>query len=195
MTLNITLAARWLMAQSSDFRLTYKKKDGTTGVADSAAQKQFVLHYPEWSGLLCYTGIANYDQHDTAEWLPQVLVHPFGEQRGPRDVADVVASQASTSLRDIPKNVRWLTFTLIAYDKRERPHVWVISNYQSIDGPDLPEPADKFSISHDGLRGDLRCRVVTGWDRAVTRRTESRTRRPAASQAATRDTKQCNRFG
>jgi hypothetical protein len=166
MTLNITLAARWLMAQSSDFRLTHKKADGTTGIFDSAAQKQFVLHYPEWSGLLCYTGIAKHNQHDTAEWLQQVLVHPFGEPRGPRDVADIVASQASTSLRDIPKNVRWLTFTLIAYDKRERPHVWVISNYQSIDGPDLSEPADKFSISHDGPRGDIRC-IVTGWDRAV----------------------------
>jgi hypothetical protein len=81
MTLNITLAARWLMAQSSDFRLTYKKNDGTTGFKSHTAQKQFVLHYPEWSGLLCYTGIANYNQHDTVTWLQQVLVHPPDEQR------------------------------------------------------------------------------------------------------------------
>jgi hypothetical protein len=167
MTLNITLAARWLMAQSSDFRLTCRKKDGTAGIVESAAQKQFVLHYPEWSGLLCYTGIAKHDKHDTVEWLQQVLTHPGDEQRGPRDVADAVASQASSSLRSIPKKHRRLTFTLIAYDRRERPHVWVISNYQSIDSPDLPAPADKFNISHDGPRSDIRC-IVTGWDRAVT---------------------------
>jgi hypothetical protein len=171
MTLNITLAARWLMAQSSDFRLTYKKQDGTTGIIESPAQKQFVLHYPEWSGLLCYTGIAQYDQHDTAEWLQDVLVHPIGEQRGPLDVANVVASRGSAWLRDmpddIPKNARWHTFTLIAYDRRERPHVWVISNYQSTDGPNLPKPADKFNISHVGPRSDIKP-IVTGWDRAVT---------------------------
>lgn len=171
MTLNITLAARWLMAQSSDFRLTYKKKDGTIGIDESPAQKQFVLHYPEWSGLLCYTGIAKYDQHDTAKWLQKVLVHPFDEQRRPLDVANLVASQGSTWLRDIPDDIpkkdRWHTFTLIADDKGARPHVWVISNYQSTDGPDLPKPADKFSISHVGPRSDLRC-IVTGWDRAVT---------------------------
>lgn len=167
MTLNITLAARWLMAQSSDFRLTYKKQDGTTGIAESTAQKQFVLHYREWSGLLCYTGIAKYDQHDTAKWLQKVLVHPFDEQRRPLDVANVVAAQGSTWLRNIPTQDRWHTFTLIAYDKGGRPHVWVISNYQSTDGPDSPKPADKFNISHVGPRSDLRC-IVTGWDRAVT---------------------------
>jgi hypothetical protein len=167
MTLNITLAARWLMAQSSDFRLTYKKNDGTTGFESHNAQKQFVLHYPEWSGLLCYTGIAKYNQHDTVTWLQQVLVHPPDEQRRPLDVASVVASQGSTWLRDIPERYRWHTFTLIAYDKGARPHVWVISNYQSTDGPDLPKPADKFSISHIGPRSDLRC-IVTGWHLAVT---------------------------
>jgi hypothetical protein len=168
MTLNITLAARWLMAQSSDFRLTCKKRDGSTGIVESTAQKQFVLHYPEWSGLLCYTGIAKYEHHDTVEWLQQVLTHPADEHRGPRDVADAIANEASSSLRSIiPRKDRWLTFTLIAYDRRERPHVWVISNFQSIDSPDLPVPADKFNISHDGPRSDIRC-IVTGWDRAVT---------------------------
>lgn len=29
-------------------------------IDSSTAQKQFVLQYPKWSGLLCYTGIAKY---------------------------------------------------------------------------------------------------------------------------------------
>lgn len=54
MTLNITVAARWMMTQSSDFRLT------RSGVPLSdAAQKQVVLHYREWAGVVCYTGVAS----------------------------------------------------------------------------------------------------------------------------------------
>ncbi|MFT8180731.1 hypothetical protein ACLXNF_24410 [Mycobacteroides chelonae] len=167
MTLNITLAARWLMAQSSDFRLTYEKTDGTIGINSHTAQKQFVLYYTEWSGLLCYTGVAKYGSHDTAEWLTRILTHSIDEPRSPLDVANVVASEGSTWLPTIPKKYRYHTFTLIAYDRAARPNVWLISNYQSTTHADLSTPDDKFSISHIGPRSNRRS-IVTGQHAAVT---------------------------
>jgi hypothetical protein len=54
MTLNLTLAARWMIVQTSDFRLTI----GPGTPPEETAQKQVVLKYRNWTGLLCYTGIA-----------------------------------------------------------------------------------------------------------------------------------------
>src|SRR3546814_12687434 len=84
MTLNITVAARWMMTQSSDFRLTR----GGHLVSD-AAQKQVVLHYRDWAGVVCYTGVASAPGHDTAVWLEQVLTHPSAH----RSPAMVVRSE------------------------------------------------------------------------------------------------------
>jgi hypothetical protein len=105
-TLNITPVARWLISQSSDFRLSHVDNNGKRIIDSSTAQKQFVLHYPKWSGLLCYTGIAKYRapgfSHDTATWLQRVLEHPPGQQRSPEDVVSVVMGEGNTWLRRIP---------------------------------------------------------------------------------------------
>ena len=83
MTLNITVAAHSLMAQSSDFLLTQKEQDGSRSAVHEAAQKQVVLHYMDWSGLVCYTGLASYDsQTPPPGWemcLPttRVIAHPI----------------------------------------------------------------------------------------------------------------------
>jgi hypothetical protein len=50
MTLNLTLAARWMIVQTSDFKLT----TGPGKPPEETAQKQVVLRYSGWSGLLCY---------------------------------------------------------------------------------------------------------------------------------------------
>jgi hypothetical protein len=70
MTLNITLASPWMLAQTSDFRLT---RGGTALALSDAAQKQIVLHYPHWSGLLCYTGAASFGTHDTGPRVQQAV--------------------------------------------------------------------------------------------------------------------------
>jgi hypothetical protein len=113
-TLNITPVARWLMAQSSDFRLTSIRADGTKAVESHTAQKQFIMHYPQWSGLVCYTGIAKYDdghgfRHDTAAWLQKVLEHPPDQQRSPEDVVGVLMREGNTWLRRIPADKRFHT--------------------------------------------------------------------------------------
>lgn len=163
MTLNITMAARWLMVQSSDFRLT---QGGRITVSETA-QKQVVLQYYGWSGLICYTGIATYGAHDTARWLGQVLVHDAGE-RTPDQVARRVASTGNRWLRKIPAKDRTLhTFTLVAH-ARDRAHIYLISNQEQFGRPPLPAPDDTFLVSHSRVRGTT-C-VITGCPAAVTRR-------------------------
>jgi hypothetical protein len=134
-TLNITLAARWLMAQSSDFRLTYVI-GGKRFIESHTAQKQFVLHYPRWSGLVCYTGIAKYRapgfSHDTAGWLQRLLEHPPDRQRSPEDVVDLLMREGNVWLRRIPPEDRCHTFTMIAYDEKDIPRIWVIFNYERL---------------------------------------------------------------
>ncbi len=89
MTLNITVAARWLMAQSSDFRLT-------GGEVSDTAQKQVVLHYLDWSGLVATSawlgtgrpeGLARYRRlagksatHDERQQTPDQIVKRSTEE-------------------------------------------------------------------------------------------------------------------
>lgn len=96
-TLNITVAARWLMAMSSDFRLT---SDGKP-VSDCAA-KQTVLQNMGWSGLICYNGVARYRSHDTAAWLEDLLKHEWGEQRSPKQIVELLTNEGNTWLSKIP---------------------------------------------------------------------------------------------
>src|SRR5229473_6849617 len=121
MTLNITLASRWLLAQSSDFRLTR----GGTSLTD-AAQKQIVLHYPDWSGLLCYTGVASFGTHDTARWLTDIVSHP-PDDRSPDDLVRLLVAEGNKWLPQVPAAYRRHTFTLLTY-VRSKPHVYIISN-------------------------------------------------------------------
>ncbi|WP_157521651.1 hypothetical protein [Herbidospora cretacea] len=155
MTLNISVATRALAVQTSDFRLTYA---GTAQIRSSSAQKQVVLHYRDWSGLLCYTGIAEAGNHNTAEWLGRVLSHKPGN-RSMKEVVDQIQSKGSVWLKRISASQRHHTFTLLAYSN-QIPHIYTISNFQSLRGPDLPVPADQLFVSHVRIRG-VEC-FVTG---------------------------------
>jgi hypothetical protein len=152
-TLNITVAARWLMVQSSDFRLT---RSGAT--VSETSQKQVVLQYMGWSGLVCYTGVAQYGSHDTAEWLAEVLTHDRG-QRTPRQVVNRLLEGGTDWLRRIPTRHRRHTFTMITYEKG-RPRVYVISNFERPNGPQSASPADKLFCTPVRPRGP-RC-IATG---------------------------------
>jgi hypothetical protein len=162
MTLNITVAARWMMAQSSDFRLT---TSGGGAVLSDIAQKQIVLQYRGWSGLICYTGVAQWGAHDTAQWLTQVLTHSGGE-RTVRQVIALMVREGNSWLRLVPRNQRSHSFTLITYENRV-PHVYVISNFERGGQQPLPDSLDGLVVSHIRPRGP-RC-VVTGWSTAVTK--------------------------
>jgi hypothetical protein len=168
-TLNITPVARWLMAQSSDFRTTSADTKGKRIVESRTAQKQFVLHYPKWSGLLCYTGVATAKgpgfSHDTAVWLERLLEHSPTQRRSPEDVVGLVISEGSTWLRRVPAEDRCTTFTMIAYDEKSIPRVWVISNFER------PGQPRKWVGEDDLFLTSFRVRhpkiIVTGWAPAV----------------------------
>jgi hypothetical protein len=161
MTLNITLAARWLMAQSSDFRLTV---DGKFDPKSSPAQKQVVLHYMGWSGLICYTGVASYGSHDTARWLGQILTHDAAP-RTPGQVIERIRKKGNIWLRRVPAKYRRHTFTMITYEAGAA-HIYLISSYEQLGRAELAVPANSFLVSHARVRGTT-C-VVTGWPSAVT---------------------------
>src|SRR3546814_700419 len=159
MTLNITVAARWMMTQSSDFRLTR----GGHLVSD-AAQKQVVLHYRDWAGVVCYTGVASAPGHDTAVWLEQVLTHPSAH-RSPAMVVQRLAEEGSKWLSRVPSAHRLHSFTMISYE-RGRPRVDVISNFERAGGEPLPKPLTHFVVSHARPRAPRL--VITGQPQVVT---------------------------
>lgn len=142
MTLNITLASRWLMVQSSDFRLT---REGTTHPVSEAAQKQVILQYFDWSGLLCYTGVAVWGRHNTANWLSSVLSHDPGH-RSISEVIDHLVTDANRWLSDVPPTQRHHSFTFITYQKKV-PRVYLISNFQRGWGVDRAAPTDRLMVS------------------------------------------------
>ncbi|MGV9796670.1 hypothetical protein ACWDTP_01275 [Mycobacterium sp. NPDC003449] len=171
MTLNITTVAAWLMSQTSDFRTTHRDSKNKSVVVEShTAQKQFVLLYPTWSGLLCYTGVAAArgtgfaTPHDTAEWLEKLLEHPYERPQSPRDIANLIMSEGDTWLPKVPEKDRRTTFTMIAYE-RAIPRLWMISNFERPGQPPQPVGDDKLFLSTFRVRKP-KC-IVTGWTPAV----------------------------
>ena len=159
MTLNITVAARWLMGMSSDFRLSSNGKP-----LSDCAPKQAVMHNAGWSGLLCYNGVAQYGKHDTAAWLEEVLQHEWGTQRSSQQIVDALMKEGNAWLSRIPAKHRRHTFTMATYEDGN-PFVHVISNYERPGQPDLPTAAKTLFHRRIKPRGP-RC-IVLGQDQAV----------------------------
>ena len=147
-----------MIVQTSDFRLTV---DGRP--PEETAQKQVVLKYRHWTGLLCYTGIARWFGHDTAQWLTRILTHGPGEQRQPREIVDTLVNQGGW-LKRVHADRRRHTFTLALFANK-LPWVWMISNYQRAGQKNLPQPLDHFVVTCHRPRPS---RVYpTGWTDAV----------------------------
>jgi hypothetical protein len=130
---------------------------------EETAQKQVVLKYRHWTGLLCYTGIARWFSHDTADWLTRVLTHGPGEQRQPREVLEALVKGGGW-LRRVDEARRRHTFTLALFADKI-PWVCMVSNYQRAGQRDLPQPLDHFIVTCHRPRPS---RVYpTGWTDAV----------------------------
>ena len=158
-TLNLTLAARWMIVQTSDFRLT----TGPNRPPEETAQKQVILKYRDWTGLLCYTGISRWFSHDTAQWLTRILTHGPGEQRSPQEVITVLVNEGGWLGRVHPDQ-RKHTFTLALFANK-LPWVCMVSNYQRAGQDDLPQALDHFIVTCHRPRPS---RVYpTGWTQVV----------------------------
>jgi hypothetical protein len=167
LTLNITTVAAWLMSQTSDFRTTHHDGKSKSVVVEShTAQKQFVLLYPTWSGLLCYTGVAAArgtrfaTPHDTADWLEKLLAHPHDQPRSPQDIARLITSESDTWLPKVPAKDRRTTFTMIAYDGAV-PRLWMISNFERPGQSPQPVGEDKLFTTTFKVKKP-KC-IITGW--------------------------------
>jgi hypothetical protein len=163
MTLNITLVSPWIIYQSTDFRLTDANNASVT--MSETAQKQVVLQYQNWCGLLCYTGIAKWASHDTEAWLPDALTHSGGS-RSPRQIANTLAMHANSWIRGIPIDLRRHTFVLAAFEGR--PIVYYISTFQRCGGNDLMKPLDHFDVTRYRPK-QIKC-LATGWTACLTER-------------------------
>jgi hypothetical protein len=161
MTLNITCAARWLMLLSSDFRLI---TDPAGDITSETAQKEFVFRYRDWSGLLCYTGIAEFGAHNTAEWLTRVLAPGQEPETRPSDIVDRLLG-AGKWLKLVPAARRRHSFTMLVYE-RGVPHIYVVSTFERIDGHPLQPVTERLVVSHVRPR-QPRC-FATGYAAAVT---------------------------
>ena len=171
LTLNITTVAAWLMSQTSDFRVTHHANKSMSVVVEShTAQKQFVLLYPTWSGLLCYTGVAAArgtgfaTPHDTADWLEKLLEHPYDQPRSPQHIARLIMSEGDSWLPKVPPKDRRTTFTMIAYDGAI-PRFWMISNFERPGQSPQPVGDDKLLVTTFKVKKP-KC-IVTGWTPAV----------------------------
>lgn len=143
MTLNITLASKWAVYLSSDFKLS--RKSGPRAVIQNMPQKQSVLSYFAWVGLLAYSGIAVYNSHDTVRWLTRTLTHPLGE-RSQNMVLRALREEGNNWIARIPAPMRWHTFTMVVFDAKG-PRVVYVSTYQRAGGYDLAMPRPKFFTS------------------------------------------------
>jgi hypothetical protein len=123
------------------------------------------MHNANWSGLLCYNGVARYGSHDTAAWLEEVLQHEWTVQRTPQQIVDLLIHEGSSWLSTIPDEHKRHTFTLMTYADGN-PLVHVISNYERLGESNLPTPADMLFHRHRKPRGP-KC-IVTGQAQAVT---------------------------
>jgi len=153
MTLNITLASSWLMLQSSDMRLTRNDLP-----VSEVAQKLVVLHYKNWSGLLCYSGIAKLTDHDTEQWLSHILTHA-PEERTVKDVLNLLVQQGNQWIAKVPPSIRRHTFTLAAYIDG-KPQLHTISNFHWTGGRQFPQQLAKFRI--DSTKPKRPKCIVTG---------------------------------
>ncbi len=174
-TLNITLAMRHRIFQTSDFRLL----DADTGtVAPEPSGKAAYLLYDTFNGLLTYTGIARALRRDTMDQVLRWL-----ETIGERPLAGVLAGIADHATQWLVRiqrstgRVYPLTIVVAAFD-RGAAIVAVASNVESVADQRANAPTPTCSVSMKRVR-DMPFVLVTGQRRAVSRADRRRLQRAA----------------
>jgi hypothetical protein len=170
MTLNITLLTERAIYQSADFKLT----DANTGeTITETSTKLVTLQYFEWDGFVTYTGVGSWRGRDIADWLVEWLTGL--QEASPQDIARRIKERATSLLNEIARRTRVRrghTFALAAF-WHDRPHIWVISNFENCAGRISPRPSSEFSIDMKRLTANP-IAVVTGQKDAVRREARRR---------------------
>lgn len=150
MTLNITLLTERAIYQSADFRLT---NADTGAIITDASTKLVTLQYFEWDGFVTYTGVGRWRSRDLSKWLVEWLTGLH--DASPHELAQRIEERATGLLNEISRSTRvrhFHTFVLAAF-WHDRPHIWVISNFETCAGLSSPRPNLEFSIDAKGLPG------------------------------------------
>lgn len=144
MTLNVTVITQALIAQSSDLRLT---NPDTGAIVDDASPKQVAVSYFGWRAVIGYSGPAVLNRLATHVWLAELLADlPKDPEPKLSDVVEMIRTHGSSAL----SNVRYRRFSLVivAY-AGVSPRLYLVSNYQRLNGADLPNPLDHLFTTGD----------------------------------------------
>jgi len=142
MTLNLSLVSPSVVYQSADFKLT----DVRTGrPRPYVAQKSIIRQGPGWTALIAFSGIGSARRVEVADWLADVTGPMFGA--GTFDELLKRLTTAEQWLTQVPKSIdRRHTFSVVGFEGL-RPVIALVSNWQSLDGPDQINVGRRFRIT------------------------------------------------
>jgi hypothetical protein len=155
MTLNITVAAPWLVCQCSDLRLTYP--NGT--IADDASPKvvQASAIRGRWQVLVGYAGTSELEGSTVHEWVARLV-----KQHGSGSVDALVETVREAATRAVKRTSSQdprQSFA-VAATSGERALAFLISNFQELSGPDHHPPTEALYSRH--LQGGVPRVLVIG---------------------------------
>jgi hypothetical protein len=182
MTLNITVVARDIVYQCSDFRLSsYDGRAGKYVPLDRYSQKQVFITTFDWTATVTFTGIGLTPRVDVADWLSQ-----FAAECSPD-------AQLSDLSQYLLSGESWLS-TVRTDDKRhtfvaagfigDRPFLMVVSNYQDVYGVSQARAGAKLQATYAYPTSVKPSVLVTGRSEAVSKETRLELRRRVRAAAA-----------
>lgn len=175
MTLNITVANHWFVAQVSDRRLTDRRR-----LFDDRWNKAVVVGCRDAVLAITYTGLGYFNEWPVDEWVVKVLDQSKAVTREGGFAIRAICSAAAADWRRLPDADKRRPHTFIAAGwhwrrQRQMPYMWMVSNCDSLDGAPPSAPSGRFGVGRvrgrpDARAGEVSLVVVTGAERATTQK-------------------------
>ncbi len=165
MTVNITLLTKDAIYQAADLRLT----DPASGAIVTESSTKIVnIVYFDWSGFVTYTGVGQWRDKDTGQWVCDWLRGL--EKATPGEIADRLRTAGDGWLGDIERQTgqRHHHTFVFSFFSAESPETYVISNFEDVSGRARPDADDHLGVTAVMLRRRPKV-VVTGQKRSVSR--------------------------
>jgi len=162
MTLNITAANPWFVAQVSDRRLTWAGRP-----YDDEANKAVVLGCRDALLLVTYTGLGYIDELRTDDWIVEVLDANKVVRRDMGFAVEVLRQAATDAFSRLPAPDRGAahTFLLAGWHcrgKRQIPYIWVVSNCEDLRNGSFGCVRERFERQYRRMERDARPETVAG---------------------------------
>lgn len=156
MTLNITAANPWFVAQVSDRRLTWAGRP-----YDDEANKVVVLGCRDALLLVTYTGLGYVDELRTDDWIAEVLDANKVVRRDMGFAVEVLRQAATEAFSRLGEPDRGAahTFLLAGWHprrKRQIPYIWMVSNCQDLRNGRFGCVRERFEVQYVRMARDAR---------------------------------------